>query len=196
MVNISLKYINKMNLNDPKSTAFFQYGRIWMKQACKYLNIKAFTLIELLIVIAIISLLSALGIPNYIKYKQRALIVSALAEIRIIDRAICAYETDTGNLPTSLSEINSEIIDPWGNPYQYLNIRDSDTKGKGKDGGGGNPKDGKPRKDRFLVPVNSDYDLYSMGADGESVAPFTAKPSRDDIVRANNGLFYGLVSDF
>ncbi len=47
-----------------------------------------------------------------------------------------------------------------------------------------------------MVPVNTDYDLYSMGKDGKSTSPFTAKASQDDIVRANNGGFLGLVSDY
>ena len=47
-----------------------------------------------------------------------------------------------------------------------------------------------------MVPVNSDFDLYSMGPDGDSRAPFTAKASRDDIVRASNGGFIGPVSEF
>jgi general secretion pathway protein G len=75
------------------------------------------------------------------------------------------------------------LIDPWGNPCQYLEFCSS------KPGGGA-------RKDKFLVPINSDYDLYSMGRDGASVAPLTAKPSRDDIVRANDGAFIGLASDY
>ena len=52
------------------------------------------------------------------------------------------------------------------------------------------------RKDKNLVPVNTDYDLYSMGEDGRSVGPFTAKASRDDIVRANDGGFVGLAADY
>ncbi len=54
----------------------------------------------------------------------------------------------------------------------------------------------KKRKDKNLVPVNNDFDLYSMGEDGKSVAPFAAKHSRDDIVRANNGNFIGLAEDY
>ncbi len=53
-----------------------------------------------------------------------------------------------------------------------------------------------PRKDRFLVPINSDYDLYSKGKDGESKAPLSPKVSHDDIIRANDGAFVGLASEF
>ncbi len=63
-------------------------------------------------------------------------------------------------------------------------------------GGGGNASKGKPRKDRFLHPINSDYDLYSMGKDGESVEPLTAKKSHDDVIRANDGSFVGLAVEF
>lgn len=54
----------------------------------------------------------------------------------------------------------------------------------------------KPRKDRFLHPINSDYDLYSRGKDGESVEPLTAQKSHDDVIRANDGAFIGLAKFF
>ena len=44
--------------------------------------------------------------------------------------------------------------------------------------------------------MNSDYDLYSMGPDGESLPPFTASTSRDDLVRASNGGYIGPVIEF
>jgi general secretion pathway protein G len=52
------------------------------------------------------------------------------------------------------------------------------------------------RKDGKLNPLNTDYDLYSVGADGLSAGPLTAMQSRDDIVRANNGAFVGLGEDY
>jgi general secretion pathway protein G len=67
--------------------------------------------------------------------------------------------------------------------------------GPGGGGGGGGPA-GQPRKDRFLVPINTDFDLYSMGRDGESVPALTAAKSRDDVVRAANGSYIGLASRF
>ncbi|HQR15188.1 MAG TPA: prepilin-type N-terminal cleavage/methylation domain-containing protein [Nitrospira sp.] len=66
----------------------------------------------------------------------------------------------------------------------------------GNGNGAGNASKGKPRKDRFLHPINSDYDLYSMGKDGESVEPLTAKKSHDDVIRANDGSFVGLAVEF
>jgi general secretion pathway protein G len=52
------------------------------------------------------------------------------------------------------------------------------------------------RKDRNLVPINTDFDLYSMGPDGASAAPLTAAASQDDVVRANNGSFIGQAKDY
>ncbi len=71
--------------------------------------------------------------------------------------------------------------------------QDPDDSG-GCPGGRGHPSGA--RKDRFLVPINCDYDLYSMGPDGETTAPLTAKKSRDDIIRANDGAYVGPASEF
>ena len=55
---------------------------------------------------------------------------------------------------------------------------------------------GDVRKDKNLNPLNTDFDLYSLGEDGASASPLTAKNSRDDIVRANNGAYIGLGEDY
>ena len=94
-----------------------------------------------------------------------------------------AYELANNQYPDDLSELGfPNTTDPWGNPYQYTKVE-------------GTPQ-GQLRKDRFMVPVNSDFDLYSMGPDGRSSTPFTAARSRDDIVRANDGGYVGTVENF
>lgn len=157
-----------------------------------------FSLIELIFVIAILGTLSAIAIPNFISYRERGKVVVAVVDIRFIEKEISAYRLAEDEYPDDLDGLSSgKRIDPWGNPYRYLRI-DGATKekGKGKGKGGVTASKGKMRKDHFMVPVNSDYDLYSMGRDGKSVSPFTAKASRDDVVRVNNGRFVGLVSDY
>ena len=52
------------------------------------------------------------------------------------------------------------------------------------------------RKDGNLNPLNTDFDLYSRGQDGDTAGPLSAQSSRDDIVRANNGAFVGLGEDY
>lgn len=52
------------------------------------------------------------------------------------------------------------------------------------------------RKDRNLIPLNSDFDLFSKGKDGQSLPPITAPVSQDDVLRANNGGFVNLASKY
>ena len=141
-------------------------------------------MIELLTVIAIVGTLAALAIPNFFRYREKAAYSKIISEMRTISVMIEEFNISNNRLPNDLNEVGlGGLTDYWGNPYQYLNI--SLEKGKGK-----------LRKDHALVPVNTDYDLYSMGPDGDSKPPFTAKASRDDIVRANNGSYYGTVADY
>lgn len=137
-----------------------------------------FTLIELMIVIAIIATLAGIALPGYFAYVSRVKTVRAIEDIRMIQNEIVAYEIENGAYPADLSIIKMDSrLDPWGNPYRYTNF---DIMPKGA-----------WRKDKFLVPINSEFDLWSMGPDGKSTAPLTAASSRDDIIRANDGSFIG-----
>lgn len=150
----------------------------------KKTDISGFTVVELLIVMAILLTISAIAVPNLMSAMDQARIARAVSEIHTIEDEITLYETINNQLPDQLSQVGyGNYNDPWGNPYQYLNH--ATMKGNGQ-----------ARKDRFLVPLNSDYDLYSMGKDGSSVAPITAKVSLDDVIRASNGSYVGLASQF
>ena len=143
-----------------------------------------FTLIELIIIISILTVLATIAIPYYQDYKDRVNVAAAVTDITAISTLISFYETDNHSLPNSLNDVGAgNKLDPWGNHYQYLNI--SSVKGKGK-----------LRKDKSLNPINSDYDLCSMGKDGKSSTALTAKNSQDDVIRARDGKFIGLASDF
>ncbi|MBW1958813.1 MAG: prepilin-type N-terminal cleavage/methylation domain-containing protein, partial [Deltaproteobacteria bacterium] len=94
---------------------------------------RGFTLIEIMIVVAIIGTLTAMAVPNYLKYREKGKIALALRDIRIIEKTISIYAIDTGGFPDSLNDLSiSNTIDPWNNPYQYLRIDGGDVKGKGK----------------------------------------------------------------
>lgn len=152
-----------------------------------------FTLVELLVSVAIVGLLSAIGILNMSTAIEKARVTRAIAEIRGMEKEIAKYELDTSGLPQSLADIGwGSRLDPWGSPYQYLNFATA-AHGNGH-GSGGLP--GRARKDKSLVPLNSTYDLYSMGRDGKSKTPLTAHDSWDDVVRAGDGAFVGLATDF
>ncbi len=134
---------------------------------------------------AIIATLSAIAMPVGSKYIDRARIKRAIAEIYMLEKEMTIYKMENGTYPNGLDDIGQDgLLDPWGNPYEYLNIVDA------------NPPRGKMRKDRFHVPVNSDYDLFSRGKDGETQRSFTSSKSRDDIVRANDGQYVGLAEYF
>jgi len=159
-----------------------------IKGICRsYQNIKTtcgLTLLELIIVIAIIGVLAAIAIPHYQSYITTTRYKVEIYNLQFIDRECQAFNIANGRYPNDLAEIGlAGIKDSWGNPYQYLNIQAA--KGLGK-----------VRKNKNMVPVNNDFDLYSMGPDGKSQSPFTAKQSQDDIVRAENGGYFGKVSDY
>ncbi len=144
------------------------------------------TLIELLVAIAVAALLAAIAIPQYVSYRERAEATKVIVMMHTIGRALDRYRIEFGQLPNELSAaVNPVPEDPWGNVYQYLNLNSGEP-----------DVNGKRRRDKNLVPINSDYDLYSMGPDGKSKAPLTAKHSRDDIIRANNGAYFGPAEDY
>jgi general secretion pathway protein G len=139
----------------------------------------------MVIAVAMLATLAAIAIPIYQSYLDQARNTAAAADISVLQLKIRVYVEEEGKLPDSLSDLKWENLDPWGHPYQYLNFADAGPGWKGK-----------ARKDRFLVPLNSTYDLYSNGKDGQSKPPLTVKVSKDDILRANDGAFIGLASMF
>ena len=146
----------------------------------------AFTLIELLIVLAIIATLMGVGMPLYQNQLERAKTMVSISDVRTMQERIKDFLFENRRLPDILTEVpGAKRIDPWGNPYEYLRIEGNRDVAKFK-----------WRKDRFLVPINTDYDLYSMGKDGDSHQKLKNEESWDDILRANDGTFVGLVSEF
>jgi len=140
-------------------------------------------MIELLIAVAVLGVSAAIAIPIYNEYKVKLDNAIAITDIVNIQVAVESYFQAKDTYPNSLTDVNMDLLlDPWGNAYQYLNLAGAPI--------------GLMRKDQALVPINSDYDLYSKGADGASIPPLTAIQSRDDIVRGNNGSFIGLGSEY
>ena len=143
-----------------------------------------FTAVELIIVLVIVMTLAAMAIPSIVRAREVSRVAQAVGDIRSLEFRIEMYASDKGVYPNTLADLGADIPnDPWGYPYQFLNF--ATTNGKGS-----------WRKDRFLVPLNTYYDLYSMGPDGASMPPLTAKTSHDDIVRANDGAFVGVAEQY
>jgi general secretion pathway protein G len=143
-----------------------------------------FTLLEILLALAIVAVTAAMAIPSYERYRERVRTAQAVNDIANMGTLIARFATDSRAVPETLDEVGlAGKLDPWGRPYRYLNLT---TKG-GKGGA---------RKDKKLNPLNSDFDLYSKGRDGKSASALTAKISQDDVIRANNGGYIGLASDY
>ena len=154
------------------------------------------TLVELTISLVIAAVLVSLGAPMLQGVVEHARVARAIGDIQALQLDIATYEADGNGLPQTLGDIGrADLEDPWGNPYRYLDFGLDEGGGGGKGKGRGPPPQG-ARKDRFLVPINSSYDLYSIGKDGGTVPPLAARVSRDDIVRANDGGFIGLAEKY
>jgi general secretion pathway protein G len=147
------------------------------------------TLIELLITISVIAILGSIAVPKYWASQEVDRNSQVTDDIRAIAFQIDLHAAIHKELPATLPIAK---LDPWGNPYRYTNFalaRKHTT------------KDGKPgtqriRTNKILGPVNSDYDLWSMGPDGASNPKLTAKTSRDDIIRADDGRYIGPASEY
>ena len=122
-----------------------------------------FTLIEILVVIAVISLLAALVAPNVFRHVGTAKDATAKSQIEMLGAALDAYRLDNGRYPTTEQGLDALMTeptsdprpnnwkgpylrkavpkDPWGNAYSYLCPGDNSPQG---------------------------YDLLSYGADGQA----------------------------
>jgi general secretion pathway protein G len=121
------------------------------------MNRKAFTLIELMLVVIIIGVLAAMVMPRLVGRSEQAREAAARADIEAnIALALDMFEMDAGRYPTteegvaalrtnpsSLTKwkgpyLKKAPLDPWGKPYLY----------------------------KFPGTHDNDYDLYSSGPNG------------------------------
>ena len=119
---------------------------------------RAFTLIELMVVLVIIGVLAALIVPNVIDRADDARVTAARTDVNNIMQALKLYRLDNQRYPTAEQGLQALLTrpttgpaapnwkpyveklpkDPWGQPYQYLN-----------------------------PGVKGEIDVFSLGADGQ-----------------------------
>ena len=110
---------------------------------------KGFTMIEIMVVVTIIAILSAVIIPNVINYPKRARVTAAKLQIQQFKTPLELYNNEKGRYPTTEEGLDALVKeglikkippDPWNNPYHY----------------------------RFPGEINQDeYEIWSYGADGK-----------------------------
>ncbi|RXZ43225.1 type II secretion system major pseudopilin GspG [Crenobacter cavernae] len=132
-----------------------------MKTRSKTAALRGFTLIEVLVVIAILGVLAALVVPKIMSRPDEARVVAARQDIASLGQALKLYRLDNGRYPNpeqgldALTEkptiaplpknwkpggyLERLPQDPWGNAYQYAS-----------------------------PGTHGEFDLWSLGADGEA----------------------------
>jgi general secretion pathway protein G len=118
--------------------------------------VRGFTLLELLVVVAIIGLLAAYVGPRYFAQIGKSEITATKAQIEAFSKALDTYRLDTGHFPTTEQGLGALLsrppgesrwngpylqkaipLDPWGKPYSYrtpAENKDYEIRSHGKDG--------------------------------------------------------------
>jgi general secretion pathway protein G len=102
----------------------------------------AFTLLEVLVVVAILVILASVGTISVIRYLDSAKADTATLQMQTLQKQCMAYYTQSGGQwPQSLNDLVNNpsgsmleggmqaLIDPWGQPYQYT-IRQNPVSGQ------------------------------------------------------------------
>ena len=153
------------------------------------------TFIELMLVVAIIGTLASMAVPKLRQYTDKAKVARAVGDIEVIQADLAGHELLGMGLPPTLADIGwGDLLDPWSNPYQYMPFETVTEEGEREVVTENLAAE--PREDEFLEPLNTSYDLYSMGKDGRSEPELDEEVSHDDVLRANDGQYIGLASKY
>lgn len=73
-----------------------------------------FTIIELLVAVAVAAALVAVAVPSYESHRNKALIAQAASDIKSLDVLITQYHADNMRFPDSLADVGKGgMLDPW-----------------------------------------------------------------------------------
>lgn len=117
-----------------------------------------YTLMELLVVLAILGLLTGLATPIVLHYLDKAKVSTAHTEISNISAGLELFKYDVGRYPTTQEGLNALLkappgVDDWGGPYLKKQVSISD-----------------PWHHPYLYRSpgqHGEFDLYSFGSSGK-----------------------------
>src|SRR5262245_31057900 len=89
----------------------------------------AFTLMEMMIVVAILVVLVGIAVPTYMNYLEKSKLKRARADVETLSNAVKMFYADHAHWPQSLEELvavpsgkpyvkKTALYDPWDQPYQ------------------------------------------------------------------------------
>lgn len=143
-------------------------------------NDRGFTLIEVIVVFAIIGVLALMATEAFTDLKDKAKVAKASQEIRNLEKDISSFAVEKGYYPDGLTDIGKAgMLDPWGKAYEYKRYVNSEMRSIGAG-----------------IELNSDFDLYSKGKDGLTDLSIEDPASTDDICRLRDGTYVGTSESF
>lgn len=118
-----------------------------------------FSLGELMIYIAIVGMLLAVIVPNFLSYLEKSRRSTTQSNLKALESAILLYQVDTGQYPQRLSDLikkptDERIVKKWAGPY----IKQKEI-----------PNDGWSNRFEYKQTPQAEhkYSLYSYGPNGK-----------------------------